>query len=80
MRALHQLRKVINELIEHGLVDEQTKINIEMSRGLLNANERAGLQRWQRDRENARKQYADKISEHYKAQGVGTVPNVRTIL
>jgi CRISPR-associated endonuclease Csn1 len=65
MRALHQLRLVINELIKTGLIDTNTKINIEMSRGLLNANERTGLKRWQDDREKKRKEYIERIKEHF---------------
>ena len=65
MRALHQLRLVINELIKEGIIDTNTKVNIEMSRGLLNANERAGLKRWQDDREKKRKEYVAKIKEHF---------------
>ena len=80
MRALHQLRKVINELIREDIIDDNTRINIEMSRGLLNANERKALQNWQRDRETQRKQFAEKIAEHYNAQGVTTTPNDDDIL
>ena len=65
MRALHQLRIIINELIKEGIIDQFTKINIEMSRGLLNANERAGLKSWQNEREKKRKEYATKIKEHF---------------
>ncbi len=65
MRALHQLRKVINELIKEEIIDRDTKIHIEMSRGLLNANERAGLNNWQNDREKARKGYVERIKEHF---------------
>ena len=80
MRALHQLRKVINELIKHEIIDENTRVNIEMSRDLLNANERAALQRWQRDRETERKNYAEKIKEHYVSQGINTEPSKDDIL
>lgn len=65
MRALHQLRLIINELIKNGIIDLNTKVNIEMSRGLLNANERTGLKRWQGDREKKRKEYIDRIKEHF---------------
>jgi len=80
MRALHQLRKVVNELLREDIIDENTKINIEMSRGLLNANERKALQNWQRDRETLRKQYADKITEHYKNHGYSTEPSNDDVL
>lgn len=66
MRALHQLRLVINELIKEGIIDNFTKIHIEMSRGLLNANERAGLRTWQNGREKKRKEYEIKIKEFLK--------------
>ena len=61
MRALHQLRKVINELIKNDTIDENTTIHIEMARGLMNANERKALQNWQRKRENERKKYIAEI-------------------
>ena len=80
MRALHQLRKVINELINNEIIDENTKVNIEMSRGLLNANERKALQTWQRDRETIRKKYYESILEHYKAQGMTTQPSEDDVL
>jgi CRISPR-associated endonuclease Csn1 len=65
MRALHQLRKVVNELIKNDVIESETRIHIEMARGLMNANERKAYQNWQRDRENQRKEYAQKIKEHF---------------
>ena len=67
MRALHQLRKVVNELIKNDVIDSETRIHIEMARGLMNANERKAYQNWQRDRENQRKEYAQKIKEHFSS-------------
>ncbi len=67
MRALHQLRLLTNKLIQDGTIDTNTKVNIEMSRGLFNANERAGLKSWQDAREKKRKEYAAKIKEHFSA-------------
>jgi len=64
MRAIHQLRKVVNELIKNGIIDSNTKIHIEMSRGLLNANERKATQNWQHQNETIRKGSAAKIKEH----------------
>nr|AME16448.1 CRISPR-associated protein Cas9 [uncultured bacterium] len=64
MRALHQLRKLINELIRKELIDSNTKVNIEMARELMNANERKAYQNWQNDREKIRKEYALKIKQH----------------
>ncbi|MFA9392043.1 MAG: type II CRISPR RNA-guided endonuclease Cas9 [Prolixibacteraceae bacterium] len=80
MRALHQLRKVINELIKKELIDANTKINIEMARDLKNANERKALQSWQNDREKIRKSCADKITEHFNALGIDRIPSDDEIL
>ncbi|TAJ09430.1 type II CRISPR RNA-guided endonuclease Cas9 [Marinilabiliaceae bacterium JC017] len=70
MRALHQLRKVINELLKAGKIDASTAIHIEMARDLMNANERKALQSWQRDRENLRKSYAAAIKTHLEENGI----------
>ncbi len=80
MRALHQLRKLINELIRQDLVDENTKINIEMSRDLKNANERKALQSWQRDRESLNKEYYARIQEHFNSSGIKRDPSETDIL
>ncbi|MCF8225399.1 MAG: type II CRISPR RNA-guided endonuclease Cas9 [Bacteroidales bacterium] len=68
MRAMHQLRKVINELIKEEIVDKNTRVNIEMSRGLLNANERKGIRNWQTKRENAHQEYAKRLKEYLKGE------------
>ena len=65
MRALHQLRKIINELIKKEMIDSNTRIHIEMSRGLMNANERKALKAWQNVNEVKRKEYIQKIKEHF---------------
>lgn len=80
MRALHQLRKLINELIKQDIVDENTKINIEMSRDLKNANERKALQNWQRERENLHKEYSARIQEHFENAGIKREPSEDDIL
>ncbi len=80
MRALHQLRKVINELIKNEVVDQNTKINIEMARDLMNSNERKAYQNWQRDRENLRKTYSDRIKEYYRSQNINLEPSEDDIL
>jgi CRISPR-associated endonuclease Csn1 len=49
MRALHQLRKVLNELIKQDQIDEKTIIHIEMARELNDANKRKGIQQFQNE-------------------------------
>ncbi len=80
MRALHQLRKVINELIKNEVIDSNTKVNIEMARDLMNANERKAYQRWQSDNEKQRKDYFDRIKEYYVSQKMNTEPSADDIL
>jgi len=80
MRSLHQLRKLINELISQDIIDERTKINIEMSRDLKNANERKALKRWQNEREKLHKEYYKRILEHYRNEGIEREPTKTDIL
>jgi CRISPR-associated endonuclease Csn1 len=68
MRALHQLRKVVNQLIKDDAIDESTIIRIEMARELKSANERAAIRQWQNDLQNNRKDYIDEIKKIYKGQ------------
>lgn len=65
MRALHQLRKVLNALIIEGQVDEKTRIHIEMARELNDANKRKGIQDYQREIGNNRKVYIEEIKKLY---------------
>lgn len=81
MRALHQLRKVLNTLIFEGQVDEKTIIHIEMARELNDANKRKGIQDYQRDIEKYRKEYIDEIKKDYKAaKGIDIEPTEDDIL
>ncbi len=80
MRAMHQLRKVTNELIKNELIDKDTKIHIEMARDLMNANERAGLKNYQKARENQRESYRKAITEHFEEQNIKADPSEDDIL
>lgn len=79
MRSLHQLRKVINELIRVKLINPNTRIHIELARDLMNANERKALQSWQRDREKMRSEYSIKIKNDC-GFGENYVPSQEEIL
>ena len=52
MRALFRLRALINELLREGKIDRGTRINIEFSRKLNDANMRKAIERYQRERYN----------------------------
>lgn len=61
MRALHQLRKVINQLIKDDAIDENTIVRIEMARELKSANERTAIRQWQNDLQNRNNDYKKEI-------------------
>lgn len=65
MRALHQLRKVLNALILEGQIDSKTIIHIEMARELNDANKRKGIQDFQNENKKARETYRDEIKKLY---------------
>ncbi|MFI0431156.1 type II CRISPR RNA-guided endonuclease Cas9 [Mariniflexile sp. HMF6888] len=65
MRALHQLRKVLNTLILEGHVDETTRIHIEMARELNDANRRKGIQDYQNENKKFREDAIKKIKKLY---------------
>lgn len=68
MRALHQLRKVLNTLILEGLVDEKTKVHIELARELNDANKRKAIQDFQKENQNKREDFKKEIRDLYFAE------------
>lgn len=81
MRALFRLRALINDLLKKGIIDKDTKINIEFARGLNNANVRKAIEAFQREREKKRAEYKDLIVETYKVSaGLDIVPSDEDIL
>lgn len=65
MRALHQLRKVLNTLIFDGYIDENTRIHIEMARELNDANKRKGIQDYQNENKKFREDAIKEIKKLY---------------
>ncbi|MBQ8779255.1 MAG: CRISPR-associated protein Csn1 [Alistipes sp.] len=81
MRALFRLRALINKLLCDGKIDQDTKINIEFSRGLNNANKRRAIEQVQRDNEKEHQKYADSIRKLYFEQcGISIEPTKEDIL
>lgn len=72
MRSLHQLRKVVNNLILEGIIDHSTIVHIEYARELNNANQRAAINQWQRDLEKKHKKYADEIQKELRKEATPT--------
>ena len=81
MRALFRLRALVNQLLKEGKIDKTTKINVELARELNTANKRRAIERYQRENEKTRKEYANAIAELYKAEcGYEIVPTNDEIL
>ncbi|WFB35188.1 HNH endonuclease domain-containing protein [Kiritimatiellota bacterium B12222] len=63
MRTMHRMRAIVNELLMKGIIDSETIVQVEMARDLNNANDRAAIYRYQREREKLREGYGKKIEE-----------------
>lgn len=61
MRSLFRLRALINSLLDEGLINPETKINIEFARELNDTNKRKAIADWQREQENLRKKIRKEI-------------------
>ena len=68
MRSLHELRKVVNQLLRNRTIDENTEVHIEYARELNDANKRKAIAQWNREREKKRAKYAEDIVKLYKEQ------------
>jgi len=65
-KALHNLRHVINHLIEKGLIDSDTRVMVEVARDLNSKNKRAAIEDYQRARERENMEFGIAISELIK--------------
>ena len=63
MRTLYELRRVTNDLIESGRIDEDTRIVVEVAREMNDSNKRWAIEKFQRDRERENDSYAYAISQ-----------------
>ncbi|MFO7658232.1 MAG: HNH endonuclease domain-containing protein [Bacteroidales bacterium] len=63
MRTLHQLRKLINYLIETDQITDDTRIVVELARQLNDKNKRWAIETWQRRREEENQEFAKAIEQ-----------------
>ena len=68
MRSLHQVKKVVNQLIKDELIDEETVIHIEMPRELNSANERTAIRQWNEELKNRRTNYANELKSIFRGE------------
>lgn len=68
MRAMFQLRRLINELLAQHIITEYTPVRVEMARELNDANKRRAIKLYQDERQKKRESYKKNIIELFKAQ------------
>lgn len=68
MRALFRLRHLINQLIKEGKINQYTKVNIEFSRSLNDANQRKAIELVQLENNKKRNAAIKEIQRHFKAE------------
>lgn len=61
MRTLHELRKLINYMIETNQIDNETRIVVEIARELNDSNKRWAIETWQRQREAENQEFSKAI-------------------
>ena len=64
MHSLFRLRKVVNLMLKKGYISPDTKIHIEFSRDLNDANRRWAIQSWQRENEKDRERCRKEIEKY----------------
>ncbi len=64
MRSLFRLRKIVNLLLKERKITPDTKIHIEFSRDLNDANRRWAIQTWQRENEKDREKCRKEIEKY----------------
>lgn len=77
MRTLFMLRTLLNGLLAERKIDENTKVNIELSRELNDRNSRKAIAEYQRNREEENRRFAAEICKYV---GDGFVPTEDDIL
>jgi CRISPR-associated endonuclease Csn1 len=63
MKALHQIRYVVNELLRQGIIDQTAQVHVEYPRALNNPAQQAGLQLFQQRMQERRNKAAERIKE-----------------
>jgi hypothetical protein len=64
-RAMHQVKRLCNELIRKGLVDKETEVNLEVAGEINSASYRRALTQWQKEQEDIRDWAKSKIIDCY---------------
>lgn len=79
MRALFQLRKLINRLIKTGAIDSSTKVAVELANEVNDKNMRAAIARLQKENETKNAKYKQAIIETAAEHGFTIEPTDKDI-
>lgn len=66
MRTLHELRKLMNYMIETNQIDNGTRMVVEVARELNDSNKRWAIEAWQRQRESENQEFVQAIEQLLK--------------
>lgn len=79
LRSLFRLRHLVNTLLDEDIINPLTKINIEFSRELNDANKRKAIQDYQKQNNDARNEARKVIAEYFYGQGRNYEPSEEDI-
>lgn len=74
MRALFQLRKLVNYLIKTDEIDDQTRVHVELANEVNDKNWRKAIEDFQKENEKKNVEYRARIIEHCKEFGFEIEP------
>lgn len=82
MRTLHILRRHLNELLKKDIIDESTRVVVETTRSLNDANMRWAIEEFQHTREEENAEFAKLIEEFFptRAYSKDDVEKVRLLM
>ncbi|MDO5665903.1 MAG: HNH endonuclease domain-containing protein [Bacteroidia bacterium] len=63
-KSMSILRKLMNEFIKEGVINEETEIVLEIARELNDNNKRIAIERYQNERRNNREKYREFLTEY----------------
>ncbi|MBN1464107.1 MAG: hypothetical protein JW922_10635 [Paludibacteraceae bacterium] len=66
-KAMYQIRRLVNTLINEGMIDKDTEVNVEMAREINSASYRKALSQYQSEQQTIRNWAKNKIIECYKS-------------
>lgn len=80
MRSLHEIRKVVNQLLREKIIDSDTEVHVEYARELNDANKRKAIADYQKNLDVQRKKYKEEIIKFYQEHNINLEPTDREIL